>query len=103
MQSQLVCSGCRSILLYPRGATDVRCAICSTITAAASPGSFRVLEVKRVVESKSFSHLVIFITVNHGDCFFQVGDKLNTDTELFLCHVEPTQDELLLRIQWEVH
>ncbi|CAL9778335.1 unnamed protein product [Musa acuminata subsp. burmannicoides] len=38
MQSQLVCSGCRSILLYPRGATDVRCAICSTITAAASPG-----------------------------------------------------------------
>ncbi|CAL9086728.1 unnamed protein product, partial [Musa acuminata var. zebrina] len=54
-------------------------------------------------ESKSFSHLVIFITVNHGDCFFQVGDKLNTDTELFLCHVEPTQDDLLLRIQWEVH
>ncbi|CAL9166637.1 unnamed protein product [Musa hybrid cultivar] len=39
MQSQLVCSGCRSILLYPRGATDVRCAICSTITAAASPGT----------------------------------------------------------------
>ncbi|XP_077244615.1 protein LOL2-like [Tasmannia lanceolata] len=32
MQSQLVCGGCRNILLYPRGATNVRCAICSTIT-----------------------------------------------------------------------
>ncbi|KAE8689806.1 Protein LSD1 [Hibiscus syriacus] len=32
MQSQLVCSGCRSVLLYPRGATSVRCALCNTIT-----------------------------------------------------------------------
>ncbi|KAE8655716.1 Protein LOL1 [Hibiscus syriacus] len=32
MQSQLVCSGCRSILLYPRRATSVRCALCNTIT-----------------------------------------------------------------------
>ncbi|XP_074576523.1 protein LOL2-like isoform X2 [Curcuma longa] len=37
MQSQIVCSGCRSVLLYPRGALEVRCAICSTITRAA-PG-----------------------------------------------------------------
>ncbi|KAG6489213.1 protein LOL2-like isoform X2 [Zingiber officinale] len=36
MQSQVVCSGCRTVLLYPRGATEVRCAICSTITPAAS-------------------------------------------------------------------
>ncbi|XP_012459193.2 uncharacterized protein LOC105779805 isoform X2 [Gossypium raimondii] len=32
MQSQLICSGCRSILLYPRGATSVCCALCNTIT-----------------------------------------------------------------------
>ncbi|KAK1283867.1 Protein LSD1 [Acorus calamus] len=32
MQSQLVCAGCRRILLYPRGATNVCCAVCSTIT-----------------------------------------------------------------------
>lgn len=32
MQSQLVCSGCRSVLLYPRGAANVCCAICNTIT-----------------------------------------------------------------------
>ncbi|XVF26317.1 hypothetical protein REPUB_Repub14bG0005900 [Reevesia pubescens] len=38
MQSQLVCSGCRSILLYPRGATNVCCALCNTITQVPSPG-----------------------------------------------------------------
>ncbi|XVE91051.1 hypothetical protein DITRI_Ditri20bG0125100 [Diplodiscus trichospermus] len=38
MQSQLVCSGCRSILLYPRGATNVSCAICSAITQVPPPG-----------------------------------------------------------------
>lgn len=38
MQSQIVCSGCRSVLLYPRGALEVRCAICSTVTRAA-PGT----------------------------------------------------------------
>ncbi|XP_040952318.1 protein LSD1 isoform X1 [Gossypium hirsutum] len=32
MQSQLICTGCRSILLYPRGATSVCCALCNTIT-----------------------------------------------------------------------
>ncbi|KAI4368044.1 hypothetical protein MLD38_016653 [Melastoma candidum] len=38
MQSQLVCSGCRSTLLYPRGATNVRCALCSIITPVPPPG-----------------------------------------------------------------
>ncbi|PIA39791.1 hypothetical protein AQUCO_02600333v1 [Aquilegia coerulea] len=38
MQSQLVCSGCRSVLLYPRGAANVCCAICSTITSVPPPG-----------------------------------------------------------------
>ncbi|KAK8551056.1 hypothetical protein V6N12_039725 [Hibiscus sabdariffa] len=38
MQSQLVCSGCRSILLYPRGATNVCCALCNTVTQVPSPG-----------------------------------------------------------------
>ncbi|POO03269.1 Zinc finger, LSD1-type [Trema orientale] len=38
MQSQLVCNGCRSILLYPRGATNVCCAICNTITSVPPPG-----------------------------------------------------------------
>ncbi|XP_048127163.1 protein LSD1 [Rhodamnia argentea] len=39
MQSQLVCSGCRSLLLYPRGASNVCCALCSTITSVPPPGS----------------------------------------------------------------
>ncbi|KAJ7954411.1 Protein LSD1 [Quillaja saponaria] len=38
MQSQLACSGCRSILLYPRGATNVCCALCNTITSVPPPG-----------------------------------------------------------------
>ncbi|KAH7568493.1 hypothetical protein ACOSP7_011476 [Xanthoceras sorbifolium] len=38
MQSQLVCSGCRSILLYPRGATNVCCALCNTITPVPTQG-----------------------------------------------------------------
>ncbi|KAG6581500.1 Vacuolar protein sorting-associated protein 2-like 2, partial [Cucurbita argyrosperma subsp. sororia] len=39
MQSQLVCSGCRSILLYPGGATNVCCALCSTVTSVPPPGT----------------------------------------------------------------
>lgn len=38
MQSQLVCNGCRSILLYPRGATNVCCSLCSTVTPVPPPG-----------------------------------------------------------------
>ncbi|XP_054802767.1 protein LSD1-like [Prosopis cineraria] len=38
MQSQLVCSGCRSVLLYPRGATNVCCALCNAITSVPPPG-----------------------------------------------------------------
>ncbi|KAJ4830287.1 histone demethylase SWIRM1 [Turnera subulata] len=38
MQSQLVCSGCRNILLYQRGASNVCCALCSTVTAVPPPG-----------------------------------------------------------------
>ncbi|XP_058196819.1 protein LSD1 [Rhododendron vialii] len=38
MQSQLVCSGCRTVLLYPRGATNVCCALCNAITSVPPPG-----------------------------------------------------------------
>ncbi|KAJ6849340.1 protein LOL2-like [Iris pallida] len=38
MQSQVVCSGCRSVLAYPRGATNVRCSICAAITTVPPPG-----------------------------------------------------------------
>ena len=43
MQSQLVCSGCRSILLYPGGATNVCCALCNAVTAVPPPGIFFVI------------------------------------------------------------
>ncbi|XP_057970958.1 protein LSD1 [Malania oleifera] len=39
MQSQLVCSGCRNVLLYPRGATNVCCALCNSVTPVPPPGS----------------------------------------------------------------
>ncbi|KAF3450184.1 hypothetical protein FNV43_RR06264 [Rhamnella rubrinervis] len=38
MQNQLVCIGCRNVLLYPRGATNVCCAICNSITPVPTPG-----------------------------------------------------------------
>ncbi|TKY72975.1 LOL3 protein [Spatholobus suberectus] len=38
MRSQLVCSGCRNILVYPRGASSVCCALCNTITSVPPPG-----------------------------------------------------------------
>lgn len=34
-QSQLACAGCRTVLLYPAGAQNVRCARCGHITSAA--------------------------------------------------------------------
>lgn len=43
MQSQIVCTGCRTVLLYPRGATNVCCAICNVITAVPPAGkSFKI-------------------------------------------------------------
>ncbi|KAE9608223.1 putative transcription factor interactor and regulator LIM family [Lupinus albus] len=38
MQSQVVCNGCRNILLYPREATNVCCALCNTIISVPPPG-----------------------------------------------------------------
>lgn len=37
-QSQLVCSGCRNLLLYPIGAASVCCAVCSAVTSVPPPG-----------------------------------------------------------------
>nr|XP_010919878.1 protein LSD1 isoform X2 [Elaeis guineensis] len=38
-QSQIVCSGCRNLLLYPLGATSVCCAVCNAVTVVPSPGT----------------------------------------------------------------
>ncbi|XP_062211897.1 protein LOL3-like [Phragmites australis] len=38
MQSQIVCHGCRTVLLYPRGAPSVCCAVCQAITTVPPPG-----------------------------------------------------------------
>lgn len=38
-QSQLVCSGCRNLLMYPVGATSVCCAVCNAVTAVPPPGT----------------------------------------------------------------
>ncbi|KAJ0263559.1 Protein LSD1 [Hirschfeldia incana] len=37
MQDQLACHGCRITLLYPRGASNVRCSLCNTINMAPHP------------------------------------------------------------------
>lgn len=38
-QSQLVCSGCRNLLLYPQGASSVCCAVCNVVTSVPPPGT----------------------------------------------------------------
>ncbi|KAK9132658.1 hypothetical protein Scep_012186 [Stephania cephalantha] len=45
MQSQIICNGCRNVLLYPRGAANVCCAICNTITSVPPP----VMEMSNIV------------------------------------------------------
>ncbi|XP_056684263.1 protein LSD1 isoform X6 [Spinacia oleracea] len=45
MQSQLVCNGCRTVLLYPRGAPNVRCAVCNTVTPVQPAG----LEMDQII------------------------------------------------------
>lgn len=40
-ESQLVCSGCRNLLLYPIGATSVCCAVCNSVTAVPLPGMYK--------------------------------------------------------------
>ncbi|RWW68244.1 hypothetical protein BHE74_00024246, partial [Ensete ventricosum] len=39
-QSQLVCSGCRNLLLYPQGAKSVCCAVCRAVTTVPPPEMF---------------------------------------------------------------
>ncbi|CAI5981807.1 unnamed protein product [Closterium sp. NIES-64] len=38
-QSQIVCTGCRTLLVYPNNASNVRCALCSTITPVPPAGT----------------------------------------------------------------
>lgn len=38
-QGQLICSGCRTLLVYPQGANNVRCALCSFVTAVPPHGA----------------------------------------------------------------
>lgn len=43
-QSQLVCSGCRNLLMYPVGASSVCCAVCNAVTAVPPPGKYLVIK-----------------------------------------------------------
>jgi LSD1 subclass zinc finger protein len=38
-QGQLICNGCRTLLVYPQGASNVRCALCSTVTQVPAHGT----------------------------------------------------------------
>ncbi|XP_066360420.1 protein LOL2-like [Miscanthus floridulus] len=45
MQSQIVCHGCRTVLLYPRGAPSVCCAVCHAVTNVPPPA----MEMARLI------------------------------------------------------
>mmetsp|Transcript_54780 Transcript_54780/g.174038 ORF Transcript_54780/g.174038 Transcript_54780/m.174038 type:complete len:115 (+) Transcript_54780:172-516(+) len=38
-QSQIICTGCRTLLVYPQGASNVRCALCNQITSVPPAGT----------------------------------------------------------------
>ncbi|WZZ60639.1 hypothetical protein YC2023_060746 [Brassica napus] len=52
-QSQLVCSGCRNLLMYPVGATSVCCAVCNAVTAVPPPGS--ACELRKLQDATNVS------------------------------------------------
>ncbi|XP_040871108.1 protein LOL1-like isoform X1 [Glycine max] len=47
VQSQLVCSGCRNLLVFPVGATSVCCAVCNAVTAVPPPDKSETLVCDR--------------------------------------------------------
>ncbi|KAG4933304.1 hypothetical protein JHK87_047306 [Glycine soja] len=47
VQSQLVCSGCRNLLVFPVGATSVCCAVCNAVTAVPPPAKSQILVCDR--------------------------------------------------------
>ncbi|CAN0842885.1 Protein LSD1, partial [Linum grandiflorum] len=62
-QSQLVCSGCRNLLLFPAGATSVCCAVCNSVTAVPPPGKkesnlFHLVDLRaeKIDEAFVFDH-----------------------------------------------
>nr|GMD03203.1 protein LSD1 [Ipomoea batatas] len=38
--AQLICGGCRTLLMHPRGATSVRCSCCHTVNLVPGPNQF---------------------------------------------------------------
>jgi LSD1 subclass zinc finger protein len=56
MQNQIVCRGCRTVLLYPQGAPSVFCAVCQAITTVPPPGTY--LSGLRVLSFRLFPVMV---------------------------------------------
>ena len=52
--AQLICGGCRTLLMYTRGATSVRCSCCHTVNLA--PGT--IFPLLRIMFEVSFYILI---------------------------------------------
>ncbi|XP_031484031.1 protein LSD1-like [Nymphaea colorata] len=72
-QSQLVCSGCRSLLLYPHGATSVCCAVCNAFNAVPTPGTEMAQLVCRgcrttlmYIKGATYVRCTCCLTLNHA-------------------------------------
>lgn len=53
--AQLICGGCRTLLMHPRGATSVRCACCHTVNLVPGTFFFRIKESHSLLLKFSFS------------------------------------------------
>ncbi|XP_061371606.1 protein LOL1-like isoform X2 [Gastrolobium bilobum] len=94
-QSQLVCSGCRNLLLYPIGATSVCCAVCNAVTAVPPPGT----EMAQLVCGGCHTFLMYIrgATSVHCSCCHTVNLALEANQ---VAHVNCGNCRMLLRYQY---
>ncbi|KAG4134781.1 hypothetical protein ERO13_D08G178100v2 [Gossypium hirsutum] len=97
-QSQLVCSGCRNLLMYPAGATSVCCAVCNAITAVPPPGT----EMAQIVCGGCHT-LLMYIrgaTSVQCSCCHTVNLALEVFTANQVAHVNCGNCRMLLMYQY---
>ncbi|KAL5181658.1 Protein LOL1 [Glycine soja] len=110
-QSQLVCSGCRNLLLYPVGATSVCCAVCNAVTTVPPPGTVQFLHrngpvslwrLSHFPHVHPWSHKCAMLLLSHGQSSF--GSHyfvcMNIVTANLVAHVNCGNCKMLLRYQY---
>jgi LSD1 subclass zinc finger protein len=51
--AQLECGGCRTLLMYIRGASSVQCSVCNTVNLAMQGASLRALSLRQAPPTRA--------------------------------------------------